>query len=373
VDEIGFNCKSCGRLLITPLDRAGKKGRCPHCGQVQLAPPPQPAPPRDGDAGGCRYDAFISYRHVEPDRTWATWLHEALETYRTPRKLVAQGIAPRLKPVFRDEDELPASAYLNKEIERALQQSRFLIVICSPRTPPSEWVNKEAIRFREMGRGDRILALLIEGEQSQSFPRALREIRTRIAGKGGGSISILDAFTGETRSRCDIPAIEIQDFTGEGNADRMIAAFGAADSLEWYVCDLADGTKLVRLQGQNLHLRYPTFGPRHRLIAAYNDRKDPAASDITVWNATTGEGVATLPGAGPAMAFSPDGSRLFAGGIDPSLKVWDIQTGTEVISLSAPGKITSVVTSNDGRRVLSADRGGVLVWDCGDRRQDGSP
>src|SRR5262249_10206392 len=65
----------------------------------------------------------------------------------------------------------------SQEIEAALKESDFLIVVCSPRTPESEWVNKEVVRFRDLGRGDRILALLIEGEPGQSFPRSLREIR----------------------------------------------------------------------------------------------------------------------------------------------------------------------------------------------------
>ena len=34
-----------------------------------------------------RYDAFISYRHAEPDRKWAKWLHRSLETYRIPKRL----------------------------------------------------------------------------------------------------------------------------------------------------------------------------------------------------------------------------------------------------------------------------------------------
>src|SRR5438128_2600189 len=113
-----------------------------------------------------RYAAFISYRHAPTDRRWAMWLHRALETYRVPR---------RLGRCFRDEDELPASADLSREIDQALEQSRFLIVVCSPRTPGSEWVNREVERFREWGRHDRILALLVEGEPHESFPRALRE------------------------------------------------------------------------------------------------------------------------------------------------------------------------------------------------------
>jgi WD40 repeat protein len=133
-----------------------------------------------------RYDAFISYRHVEPDRRWAKWLHTALETYRVPKQLVQQrGVPARIERVFRDEEELPASADLNQEIETALRESRFLIVVCSPRAVQSLWVNKEVLRFREMGRHDRILALLIEGGPGESFPPALREIRRTITDSAG--------------------------------------------------------------------------------------------------------------------------------------------------------------------------------------------
>lgn len=135
-----------------------------------------------------RYDAFISYRHVDPDRRWAKWLHARLETYRVPRRFAAEsGVPTRLRRVFRDEEEMPASANLSKEIDAALRQSRYLIVVCSPRTPESRWVCQEIEKFRELGRGDRILALLIEGEPGESFPRPLREICRIDALPGTGS------------------------------------------------------------------------------------------------------------------------------------------------------------------------------------------
>ncbi len=124
------------------------------------------------------YEAFISYRHVDPDRRWARWLHRSLETYRTPASLVKRsGLARRLRPVFRDEEELAASADLSGAIDSALVQSRYLIVVCSPRTPESRWIDKEVARFRELGRGERILALLIEGAPKDAFPQSLREVR----------------------------------------------------------------------------------------------------------------------------------------------------------------------------------------------------
>ena len=138
------------------------------------------------DSTAVRYAAFISYRHVEPDRKWARWLHVSLETYRVPGKLQREmGLGPRLGLVFRDEEELPASSDLSSEITQALERSQYLIVVCSPRTPASMWVNREVQWFRERGRGDQILCLLIEGEPADAFPAALRGIRQTVTDAGG--------------------------------------------------------------------------------------------------------------------------------------------------------------------------------------------
>lgn len=136
------------------------------------------ADPRDSSSTSTRDEAFLSYSHQEPDRDWARWLHRALETWRTPRALVREKGAPaRLAPVFRDEEELAASADLSGEIDAALLASRFLVVVCSPRAAASRWVNEEVVRFQRLGRADRVLALWIEGDAAAAFPPALRRLR----------------------------------------------------------------------------------------------------------------------------------------------------------------------------------------------------
>ena len=119
------------------------------------------------------YDAFISYRHVDRDRKWAEWLIDALERYRVPKSLQEKGLPPRLRKVFRDEDEVPASSDLNDQIRQALAASRFLIVVCSAFTPRSKWVEREIEIFNELGRGDEVLALLTEGEPGDAFPNGM--------------------------------------------------------------------------------------------------------------------------------------------------------------------------------------------------------
>ena len=72
-----------------------------------------------------RYVAFLSYSHRNKAET--EWLHKALERYHIPKKLVgketAKGKVPaRLIPVFRDRDELSASADLGNELRGALDR-----------------------------------------------------------------------------------------------------------------------------------------------------------------------------------------------------------------------------------------------------------
>jgi len=129
------------------------------------------------DRDAYRYAAMISYRHVNPDRRWAKWLHRALEAYRVPTHLCETHRCPRrIGRVFRDEEELAASSDLSANIDEALRQSRFLIIVCSPRVVQSRWVDEEIRRFRVLGGNDRILALLIEGEPNEAFPPAIREL-----------------------------------------------------------------------------------------------------------------------------------------------------------------------------------------------------
>lgn len=113
------------------------------------------------------YRAFISYSHR--DSNWAAWLHAALEKYRPPKALIGttteRGEVPkRLAPIFKDRDELPSATDLGTLISAALANSASQIVICSPQSAQSKWVNEEILAFKRLGREDRIFCLIIGGE-----------------------------------------------------------------------------------------------------------------------------------------------------------------------------------------------------------------
>ncbi|HKQ06933.1 MAG TPA: toll/interleukin-1 receptor domain-containing protein [Blastocatellia bacterium] len=137
------------------------------------------------------YDIFISYSSFRKeedgsqfDRKVAERLHRSLEAYRVPAALVkkgsqSRGLPRRLKKVFRDRDEVRAGASLDAELRDALEKSRFLVVICSPRSRNSIWVNQEIAIFRNLGREERILPILIEGEPAEVFPTELLKAEPR--------------------------------------------------------------------------------------------------------------------------------------------------------------------------------------------------
>jgi MTH538 TIR-like domain (DUF1863)/WD domain, G-beta repeat len=120
-----------------------------------------------------QYRAFISYRHVQPDREVAIWLHKALEAYRAPKNLAKTGSVRLTGRIFRDEEELHTTPDLSEAIRAALRASSHLIVLCSLRSARSRWVNAEIAYFRALGRANSILPILLDGTPETAFPPAL--------------------------------------------------------------------------------------------------------------------------------------------------------------------------------------------------------
>ncbi|HSZ31051.1 MAG TPA: toll/interleukin-1 receptor domain-containing protein [Pseudonocardiaceae bacterium] len=82
------------------------------------------------------YDAFISYHHH--DRPVAHGIQRGL--HRVGRRLGRQLHALR---VFRDSTDLSVSPDLWGKVTEAMDRSRYLIAVLSPRAVASTWVNKE--------------------------------------------------------------------------------------------------------------------------------------------------------------------------------------------------------------------------------------
>lgn len=125
-----------------------------------------------------RYAGFISYS--QKDKIWAKRIHKALETYRLPIGLPgAVKDKKKLGRFFRDDDELSGAPSLGDALDAAIDGSNALIVICSPNSAKSKWVDAEIRRFKRRGENARVLAIIVGGQpdpedpNEQCFPPSL--------------------------------------------------------------------------------------------------------------------------------------------------------------------------------------------------------
>jgi tetratricopeptide (TPR) repeat protein len=157
--------------------------------------------------------AFLSYSH--DDAEVADWLHEELEEFHVPSRLVGkltdQGPVPKkLAPIFRDRHELAAAHDLAEEIEEAIAGSRFLIVLCSPDAAKSHWINEEVACFKRLHGEERILAAILDGEPfvsdipgreaQECFPPSLR---VRFDGRGRPTTHRAEPIAADLREQGD--------------------------------------------------------------------------------------------------------------------------------------------------------------------------
>ena len=136
-----------------------------------------------------KYKAFISYRHLEPDMQAAEKLQKLLENYKPPKNLAAKKENWR---IFRDVSELQSSSDLSEDIRNAIEDSEFLIVICSPAYNESKWCMQELTRFRELHNdtNENIITLLVSGEPDKAFPELLRFRDVRSVDENGKETTV---------------------------------------------------------------------------------------------------------------------------------------------------------------------------------------
>lgn len=119
---------------------------------------------------GFDYYAFISYNHK--DAKLARQLQRQLEHYRLPSALCKEqpDLPKRITPVFLDSSDLVARSSLLESLRAKLDASNYLIVLCSPNSAASPWVNDEVEYFINTGRKDQIIPLIIDGEPHAADP-----------------------------------------------------------------------------------------------------------------------------------------------------------------------------------------------------------
>lgn len=115
-----------------------------------------------------KYTAFISYN--SKDNCKARWLQKRLENYNLPSVIANEkgGVLrsyekkPKKFRIFRYVTDLVAQN-LDDGLRQELDQSKYLIVICSSNSANAPWVRKEVKHFIDTGRKKQIIPFVIKG------------------------------------------------------------------------------------------------------------------------------------------------------------------------------------------------------------------
>lgn len=126
-----------------------------------------------------QYFAFISFQSA--DAKEAVRLQHAIESYRLPAVLCKEQKVPqRIKPLYCYINDMHAGEELMQELKSRMENSRYLIVVCSPNAAKSVYVNSGIDYFVSLGRRDSIIPVIVDGvpysgyPETECFPEALR-------------------------------------------------------------------------------------------------------------------------------------------------------------------------------------------------------
>jgi len=133
----------------------------------------------------CKYYALICYSRK--NSLAANFLRERMKHFKVPVEKVDKMYLPPEKyymgPMFQDKMDLDVSEQdFSENIKKAIEDSRYLIVLCSPEAASSQWVETEIKYFLESHNNDKSLIVPIilagtpgSGDEKECLPPQLRE------------------------------------------------------------------------------------------------------------------------------------------------------------------------------------------------------
>jgi WD40 repeat protein len=105
------------------------------------------------------------------------------------------------------------------------------------------------------------------------------------------------------------------------------------------VWDLDTGRMVAAVKGQMVNHRYPytSLSPDGRRLATWDD--DIQVADARIWDVDTGAELARLKGHTgfiSSVEFSPDHRRALTSAVDYTFRVWNVETGKQIMSMPMP-------------------------------------
>lgn len=343
------------------------------------------------------YYAFISYKRE--DKKEAKRLQHALEFYHLPNHLRQENpeLPEYVRPVFRDMTDLEVGK-LSAQIHSALEQSLFLIVVCSPRAAASKWVNDEVAYFISLGKQDKIIPYIIEGvphacnPSEECYPPALLRLskekellgaNINEVGKDSATIRVVSRMFNirfdtlyqryqreqKKRRRQVIAACVLAFFFLSGIAGWIMHQNILLKEREWKMLEnqakavsekaltnFDDGylAALLALEVLPKDLSHPN--------RPYVPEAEFALRRSLQLNSMVLKGHSSYV---YCVAYSPDGKLIASASADQTVRVWSTYSGECLRVLEGHEDLVYRVNfSPDGRFLVSASRDSTLrIWD----------
>ena len=339
-----------------------------------------------------KYFAFISYSHK--DSELAKWLQHEFEYYELPatlfderKDLHKEDLPQSLRPVFRDDDEL-ADSELKPQVSEALADSEYLIVVCSPFSAQSLYVDNEIREFISLSQENkrRIFPFIVDGKPHQDeehkeeecFPKTLLELsedKTDPIELIAGDIDIHEK--GRDHAFVKILAGTLND-----------KKIHFADLWDRYAIEKAERERKEREDREKLQIVQSRFLAENAnglveegdsymarmlvLIALPKNLQDPERPYVAEAEAMLSHALqyntTILRGHTSVVffaAFSQDGKKIASASGDGTIRIWDVETGTCIhVLVGHTWGVNSAAFSPDGKKVVSASKDStVRIWD----------
>ena len=111
---------------------------------------------------------------VPEDAAVAETLANSIRSYRLPRGVKLENPALDYRRIYVDS----TGSELNEDGKRILNNSRYLVMLCSPEAKASPAIARRLDYFRNCGLNENIVAVIVRGEPADAFPESFIQRRT---------------------------------------------------------------------------------------------------------------------------------------------------------------------------------------------------
>jgi WD40 repeat protein len=178
------------------------------------------------------------------------------------------------------------------------------------------------------------------------------------AGAMDGTVRLYNPSTGKLVGRLRGPKAVPLSVAFSPDGTSLVAGYTNGRVRVW---DRARSKQLLVLRGHREAVRSVLFTPDGKHVLAGSEDR------ISLWDAATGKEVRRfrgLDGQFHALALSPRGDLLAAGGSDGAIRLWDVATGKAVLPFDGhDGVVVAIAFSPSGDTLGSAGLDGALLWD----------